>query len=293
MVDGLLDILHRYWYLGLISFGGPGVHVVILRERFVDKYKWVDPKTFLDLFALGNALPGPGSTQLAFSIAVVRHGVLAGLLAFGLWSLPGAIGMAGLAVGVSRIPNTLPPLVLALLTGLNAAAVGLIALAAVQLANAAISDRVTLVLLWLSASLGVCYHAPWMYPTLIAAGGLATLVYDFRRQWIRRLKKLGRSGRADDASDRVEMTSTGGQDPAAAEEVHTEEDTPRPTSSPLNVVSPRIAISLLVGFMLLLTVPLATRSGLKNAGRSVPRPLDVSCIWARGVYVLMDSFFAI
>ena len=48
--------------------------------------KWISDKTYADLFALGNALPGPGSTQLAFSIALVRNGTTAGFLAFFLWS---------------------------------------------------------------------------------------------------------------------------------------------------------------------------------------------------------------
>jgi chromate transport protein ChrA len=60
--------------------------VIILRRKFVDRLKWVDITTFNDLFALGNALPGPGSTQLAFSIALVRNGTLAALLAFIIWS---------------------------------------------------------------------------------------------------------------------------------------------------------------------------------------------------------------
>lgn len=74
----------------------------------------------------------------------MKHGVAAGLLAFGLWSLPGTFGMAGLAVAVAWIPNTLPDIVFTLLTGLNAAAVGLIPLAAVQLATNAATDRATL-----------------------------------------------------------------------------------------------------------------------------------------------------
>lgn len=181
--DRLGSVIRHYVTLGFTSFGGPGVHVVILRKRFVDTLKWVDERTFLDLFALGNALPGPGSTQLAFSIAVVKHGVLPGLVAFLCWSLPGATGMAGLAAGISNIPEQLPPIVLALLSGLNAAAVGLIALAAYQLGTAASTDKITLSLVWLSASFGVCYHAPWMYPVLIVAGGSSTLLWDFRRQW--------------------------------------------------------------------------------------------------------------
>ncbi|POY73116.1 hypothetical protein BMF94_3854 [Rhodotorula taiwanensis] len=174
----LVDTVREYWHLGFTAFGGPGVHVVILRKKLVPK--WVDETTFADLFSLGNALPGPGSTQLAFSLAVVRNGTLAGFLAFLIWSLPGAIGMAALAAGVRKFPDRLPPIVLALLTGLNAAAVGLIALAAYQLAQTAISDRVTRALVLASASFGICYHAPWMYPVLVAVGGLTTLLFDFR-----------------------------------------------------------------------------------------------------------------
>ena len=62
------------------------MHVIIFRRKFVNQLNWLDTTTFNDLFALGNALPGPGSTQLAFSIALVRNGTLAGFLAFLLWS---------------------------------------------------------------------------------------------------------------------------------------------------------------------------------------------------------------
>lgn len=82
----LAETVRHYWHLGLISFGGPGVHVVLLRRIFVDQVAWVDSTTFADLFTLGNALPGPGSTQLAFSIAIARNGTLAGLVAFLFWS---------------------------------------------------------------------------------------------------------------------------------------------------------------------------------------------------------------
>jgi chromate transport protein ChrA len=311
---GLADlwaVFAHYWDLGFTSFGGPGVHVVILRRRFVDKLKWVDETTFLDLFALGNALPGPGSTQLAFSIAVVAHGVAAGLLAFFLWSLPGAAGMAGLGVGVARIPDALPPIVLALFTGINAAAVGLIALAAIQLATAAATDRATTLLLWLSAAFGICYHAPWMYPTLIAAGGVSTLVWDTRREWwraIRRVVKrppqvtetetdeteLGpvsstpanvcdlsnshRTRSAPPLSPPPSPGASGASAPTVAADIDpiAVEVASPPQRQSLKVVSPRVATALLLAFVLFLTVPLATRAGLQNAGREVPIALDVS-----------------
>jgi chromate transport protein ChrA len=70
--------------------------------------------------------------------------------------------MAVLGVGVRSIPTRIPDIVLALLTGLNAATVGLIALAAFNLSKSTITDRVTRFILFCSAAFGICYHAPWV-----------------------------------------------------------------------------------------------------------------------------------
>ena len=296
------SVFRHYYDLGLISFGGPAVHVIILRKRFVEQLKWLDERTFLDLFSLGNALPGPGSTQLAFSIAVVTHGIYPGLLAFLLWSLPGAIGMAAVGAGISRIPDRLPDIVLALLTGLNAGAVGLIALAAYQLGTAAGTDRLTLLLIWLGASFGICYHAPWMYPTLIASGGIATLLWDQRRRLLAALRRLV-STRVGQEEFGIETMSTqqlrqdhAGRQPGRAfssAQVSPPETSNGPPStelpsgssqgpagdtvdSVLNVVSIRTAMLIVLAFVLLLTGPLAARTGLINAEKSVPRGLDVN-----------------
>jgi hypothetical protein len=58
-----------------------------------------------------------------------------------LFSLPEAIGMYGLSLGVQHMDEILPPPVYALLSGLNSSIVGIIALAAVQLAEKAIKDN--------------------------------------------------------------------------------------------------------------------------------------------------------
>jgi hypothetical protein len=105
MWEGIKDVFLRLSYLGFVGFGGPSVHVILFRRMFVTgKRPWVDATTFAgtpwsprnartkltsrwkDLFSLSGALPGPGSTQLLFSLAIVRAGVLAGIMAFFLWS---------------------------------------------------------------------------------------------------------------------------------------------------------------------------------------------------------------
>lgn len=86
--------------------------------------------------------------------------------------------MYGLSLGVQRMNEVLPPPVYALLSGLNASTVGIIALAAVQLAEKAIKDDITRILVIFGACAGVCYNALWYFPVLMAIGGLATFIWD-------------------------------------------------------------------------------------------------------------------
>ena len=72
---------------------------------------------------------------MVFTIAMIHAGLVSAVFAFLLWSLPGAVGMYGLSLGVQKMPDRLPPIVYALLSGMNASTVGIIALAAVQVGS--------------------------------------------------------------------------------------------------------------------------------------------------------------
>ncbi|KAI4956220.1 hypothetical protein J4E91_000431 [Alternaria rosae] len=190
----LVEVFTRMWDLGFTAFGGPPVHFQILHRRFVEGVgfqggsKWLDEQTYQELFAVCQALPGPASTKMCFCIALLHAGILSAVFAFCLWSLPGAIGMYGLSLGVQKMPERLPPIVYALLSGLNASTVGIVALAAVQLAEKAIKDRVTRILVIFGACAGLCYNAIWFFPVLIVIGGLTTVVWDI---WLgRRVGKM-------------------------------------------------------------------------------------------------------
>jgi len=60
--------------LGTIAFGGPAVHVAMLREETVRRRRWLPDGEFLDLFGAVSVLPGPSSTQLAIVLARRRAG---------------------------------------------------------------------------------------------------------------------------------------------------------------------------------------------------------------------------
>jgi hypothetical protein len=99
-------------------------------------------------------------------------------------SLPGAVGMYALSISVQNMDETLPQPVYALLSGLNASTVGIVALSAVQLAEKVIHDRLTRILVIFGACAGLCYNALWYFPVLMIAGGLVTVIWDL---WIPRL----------------------------------------------------------------------------------------------------------
>lgn len=111
-----------------------------------------------------------------------------------LCSLPGAVGMYGLSLGIQNIGQSLPLPVYALLSGLNASIVGIIALAAVQLSDKAIRDKLTRIEVLFGACAGVCYNSLWYFPILMLAGGLASVIWDgWMAQQVRRMKVVWQS----------------------------------------------------------------------------------------------------
>ncbi|KAK5663760.1 hypothetical protein OQA88_4191 [Cercophora sp. LCS_1] len=178
--DKFTNTVVNTWHLGFTGFGGPPVHFKIFHDKFVLKLKWIDEQVYQELFSVCQAFSGPGSTKMLYCINLIHDGFLPALLGFLIWSLPGALGMLGLAIGVSNIGESLPGPVYALLSGLNAATVGIIALAAVQLAQKAITDKLTRVLVFLGAAAGLLYNALWYFPLLMLIAGIIAIVHDFR-----------------------------------------------------------------------------------------------------------------
>ncbi|WP_369900105.1 chromate transporter [Bacillus manliponensis] len=89
----LLEILLVSTRLGLTSFGGPIAHLGYFHEEYVRKRKWMDEKSYADLVALCQFLPGPASSQVGIGIGVMRAGVLGGILAFIGFTLPSVIAL--------------------------------------------------------------------------------------------------------------------------------------------------------------------------------------------------------
>src|SRR6201991_117430 len=86
-----LEVFWIFLKLGVSSFGGPMAHLGYFRNEFVDRRRWLDDRAYADLMALCQFLPGPASSQVGFSIGLIRAGYLGALAAWIAFTLPSAI----------------------------------------------------------------------------------------------------------------------------------------------------------------------------------------------------------
>ena len=112
--------------LGLTSFGGPVAHLGYFREEFVERRKWLGDKTYSDLVALCQLLPGPASSQVGIALGISKGGLRGGLAAWLGFTLPSAVALTAFGYGISsfgRVGDS------GAIHGLKIAAVAVVALA--------------------------------------------------------------------------------------------------------------------------------------------------------------------
>jgi chromate transporter len=131
-------VLGVYTRLGLFCFGGPIAHIGYFRDEFVVRRHWLDEQSYADLVALCQFLPGPASSQVGFSIGLMRAGYLGGLAAWTGFTLPSAIALLLFAFGANALSGTVAT---GLLHGLKLVAVAIVAQAVWGMARTLAADR--------------------------------------------------------------------------------------------------------------------------------------------------------
>jgi chromate transporter len=97
------EILWRFFLLGFASFGGPAAHLGYFRRVFVEQLAWLDEQAYARLIALGQFLPGPGSSQVGFALGCQRAGLPGGLAAFIGFTTPSFLLMYALSAASARV----------------------------------------------------------------------------------------------------------------------------------------------------------------------------------------------
>jgi chromate transporter len=102
-----LEVLRVFAKLGVSSFGGPIAHIGYFREEFVVRRKWLEEQAYADLVALCQFLPGPASSQVGFSLGLMRAGYLGGLAVWTGFTLPSAVLLVLLAYGAGALSGSI------------------------------------------------------------------------------------------------------------------------------------------------------------------------------------------
>jgi len=108
--------------IGVTSFGG-GI-VAYLRHALVEQEKWLDDEEFMAALEISQTLPGLNSTNMSVIVGRKLRGAAGAVVAVLGMILPGAVIVTGL--GFAYVALRHDPKVAVILTGVAAAAVGLL-----------------------------------------------------------------------------------------------------------------------------------------------------------------------
>jgi len=158
--------------LGLISFGGPVAHLGYFRDEFVARRRWLSERSYAELVALCQFLPGPASSQVGIALGLSRAGYAGALAAWAGFTLPSATALILFAVGLSEYAAVLSS---GALHGLKVVAVAVVAQAVWGMARHLCNDMPRATIMMIAACVALLVPFAWGQVGVIAIAALTGL----------------------------------------------------------------------------------------------------------------------
>lgn len=171
--SALLEVCLTFLKLGLTSFGGPIAHLGYFHRELVARRRWIDEGQYAQLVALCQFLPGPASSQLGFSLGLIRAGWLGALAAFVAFTLPSVLLLLGFA---HLMPLLHHPYGQAAIHGLKLLAVAVVAQGVVTMAQRLTIDLRRRLIAVAAAAIIVASSTAVAQLAVVAGGALAGLL---------------------------------------------------------------------------------------------------------------------
>ncbi|HLR67439.1 MAG TPA: chromate efflux transporter [Virgibacillus sp.] len=164
----LLDILLSSTKLGFTSFGGPVAHLAYFKDEYVDRKRWLDDKTYADIIALCQFLPGPASSQVGISIGIMRGGLLGGIVSWIGFTLPSIIVLVVFAMlyQTFTLENAI------FIHSLKVVAAAVVLHALIGLGKKLTPDKTRLAIAVVASFIMLIYPSAWMQILIILGAGL-------------------------------------------------------------------------------------------------------------------------
>ena len=163
----------RVWLrVAMLSFGGPAGQIAVMHRILVEEKRWVSEPRFLHALNFCMLLPGPEAQQLATYVGWLLHRTRGGILAGGLFILPGIVAIMALSHVYAAYGNV--GLVAAAFFGLKAAVLAIVLHAVVRIGRRALKNRVAIAIA--AASFVGIFFLNVPFPLIVLAAGLTGFV---------------------------------------------------------------------------------------------------------------------
>ncbi len=168
----LREVFTVFLKLGLTSFGGPIAHLGYFHRELIQRLQWIDEARYAQLVALCQFLPGPASSQLGFSLGLIRAGWTGAIAAFIAFTLPSAFLLLAFA---QALPFLEQPYGRAAIHGLKLVAVAVVAHGVLAMAKRLTPDMPRRFIAVIATIAVVIHGTALMQLVTIAAGALLGL----------------------------------------------------------------------------------------------------------------------
>jgi len=165
---GFVDAFRVWLRVATLSFGGPAGQIAVMHRILVEEKHWVSEGRFLHALNYCMLLPGPEAQQLATYVGWLMHRTAGGIMAGGLFVLPGIIAIMGLSYIYAAYGNVW--YIEALFFGLKAAVLAIVLQAVVRVGKRALRNRIMMALA-ATAFVGIFFFAI-PFPIIIIAAGV-------------------------------------------------------------------------------------------------------------------------
>lgn len=148
------------------SFGGPAGQIAAMHDEIVDRRSWVSESSFLHALNYCMLLPGPEAQQLATYLGWLRKGLRGGLLAGGLFILPGFVSILILSIVYAEFGDV--GAVEGIFRGIGPAVIAIVAHAVLRIGKRTIKNPI-MVAIAVGAFVGIFfYEVPFPLVVLLA-----------------------------------------------------------------------------------------------------------------------------
>lgn len=160
------DAVRTWFLISLQTFGGPAGQIAVMQRTLVDDKRWIGQRRFLHAMNYCMLLPGPEAQQLATYSGWLLHGTRGGLVAGGLFVLPGVLALLALSAVYVAFGDTVA--VTALFAGVAPAVLAIVAQAVIRLARRALTSSLLAGLAVASFAALALFGVPFPVVVLVA-----------------------------------------------------------------------------------------------------------------------------